>query len=83
MKFVFSRHAIEQMERRSIEKSLVERVLLSPDQILQEGGRMVYQGLTQDKLRLIRIFVNPEAQPQRIITVYSTSKIRKYYEGKV
>jgi hypothetical protein len=32
---------------------------------------------------LIRIFVNINKTPALIVTVYRTSKIEKYYEGKI
>ena len=31
----------------------------------------------------LRIFVNEKADPHKVVTVYSTSKIRKYHEGEI
>jgi Domain of unknown function (DUF4258) len=82
MNFVFSKHALEQMELRSISKSIVEEILASPDQIKAEEGKMVYQSVVEKGRYLIRIFVNDES-PKTVITVYKTSKISKYYESKI
>jgi len=82
MNFVFSKHALEQMELRSISKSIVEEILASPDQIKAEAGKIVYQSVVEKGRYLIRIFVNDES-PKTVITVYKTSKISKYYESKI
>ena len=76
----FSKHALEQMEARGIERDIVENSISRPDQILKEEGNTVYQSVLADKKHLIRVFVNDK---NRVITVYKTSKIRKYYEGKI
>ncbi len=78
--FEFSRHALEQMKLRNISKAVVDDILASPGQILNEDVLQVYQSTTADRKFLIRIFVN---ESNRVITVYKTSKIKKYYEGKI
>ena len=81
--FKFSKHALEQMELRGILKETVRKVLLTPDHIKTEDGKKVYQSILEDGRSLIRIFVNHKKNPKVIITVYKTSKIKKYYEGKI
>lgn len=81
--FKFSKHALEQMELRGISKEIVRKILLAPDQIKTEDGQKVYQSIIDDGDCLIRIFVNYKKNPKIIITVYKTSKIRKYYESKI
>ena len=71
------------MEGREIPKEVVERILANPEQIIGEDGNKVYQSITTDRKYLIRIFVNDKKSPTLIITVYKTSKIRKYYESKI
>ena len=85
MEYVFSRHSIEQMEFRNISRKLVEAALDNPDEILNYFGKKVYQSLfvSKGKKYLIRVFVNINVKPMKIITVYKTSNIRKYYEGKI
>ena len=70
------------MEDRQISKDIVEDVLLNPREIIEEEeGKNVYQGVRQfsnGKNYLVRVFVNVEADPNVIITVYRTSKSDKY-----
>jgi hypothetical protein len=83
MNFVFSKHALEQMKLRNIPKNVVEKILSNPEQIKNEQGKKVYQSIVENGKYLIRIFVNHKKNPKLIITVYKTSKITKYYEGKI
>jgi uncharacterized protein YpmB len=83
MNFEFSKHALEQMRERRINIAIAEKILTSPDQILTENDKKIYQSIVgmEGKNYLIRIFVNNLKQPNLVITVYKTSKISKYYEG--
>ncbi len=69
------------MELRGISKEVVKRALSNPDQTKTEDGKKVYQSIIENGGSLIRIFVNYKKNPKIIITVYKTSKIKKYYEG--
>jgi len=84
MKHIFSKHALEQMELRGIDRKTVEKILAKPQQTIIEKGKKIVQSTTPFKAKpkhLIRIFVNTEKNPNVVITVYKTSKIDKYYEG--
>lgn len=85
MEFEFSAHALEQMERREISKTIIEKILQNPQQTISETGYTVYQTIIKfdDKDYLVRVFLNESVTPFKIITVYKTSKIDKYYEGEV
>ena len=85
MDYVFSRHSLEQIELRNISKKQVMEILINPDEVLDFNGKRVYQSvvISQERKYLIRIFVNSYAKPMKIITVYKTSNINKYYEGKI
>lgn len=83
MSFFFSKHALEQMELRGISKDVVKKILANPEQIKYEAGEKIYQSIIEDGNYLIRIFVNDKKNPKVIITVYKTSKIKKYHEGKI
>jgi len=84
MVYVFSQHALEQIEKRGINKAVVERVLKNPDQIITHDDLNVFQRIeTIDrKLFLIRVFLNMRKVPNVVVTVYRTSKIDKY-ESKI
>ena len=79
MNFDFSKHALEQMELRGITKVAVEQILENPSTTKEEDGIIIYQSIVDNYL--IRIFVNEIKDPKLIITVYKTSKIKKYNEG--
>ena len=81
--FKFSSHALEQMRLRGISKDIVSIILANPNQIKTEDGKKVDQSVIENGRFLIRIFVNHRKDPKVIITVYKTSKIKKYYEGKI
>ena len=84
----FSKHAEEQMVRRSLERSIVESVLLKPEQVVMDENDediAIYQSIVEDGdiLFLYRVFVNTKVQPNVIVTLYKTTKIDKYYENQV
>jgi len=86
MNFVFSKHAEEQLIRRSLNRNIVESVVLSPEQILGDESDTditIYQSIIKedDKLFLYRVFVNTQLLPHVIVTLYRTTKIEKYYES--
>ena len=86
MDFVFSKHAEEQLFRRSLDRNIVELVVLNPEQILEDENDediIIYQSIVNEdsKLFLYRIFVNTKLLPNVIVTVYRTTKIEKYYES--
>ncbi len=83
MNFVFSKHSLEQIELRRLPLELVQEVLQNPQQIIREQGYAIYQSVANftDGNFLVRIFVNNRQEPNMVITLYRTSKIKKYYEG--
>jgi hypothetical protein len=79
--FLFSKHAKEQLKRRSIEKSMVDTVLNKPDSIIKHSDiNTIYQKVIKEERcnYPYRVFVNESRDPKLIITVYKTSKIEKY-----
>ena len=88
MDFIISRHAHEQMSRRGINYETVLMVVSRPDQIIpddEDPTIIIYQSLIKEKnqMFLIRVFVNKDKHPNVVVTLYKTTKISKYYEGKV
>lgn len=81
MKFVFSQHALDQIKIRGISKETVLAIVFEPDSIVDEDETIrIYSKLVNNdsKIYLYRVFVNYLKQPCIIITVYKTSKIKKY-----
>ena len=83
MKFEISRHVRNEMNRRRISEDLVQSVLQNPGQIVDEYGSMkAYQSITGSetgKNYLVRVIVNDTVEPEKVVTVYKTSKIKKYW----
>ena len=82
--FVFTDHALSEMARRQISEEDVKTVLAKPEQTeMVRAGRAVYQSrLEMDeppKIYLVRVFVDIDPRPPYVVTVYRTSKIRKYW----
>ena len=82
--YIFSNHALEQMQNRSISATIVTEVLNNPKQVIIEEEKKIYQSIInfeEEGKYLVRIFINTMKEPNVIITVYRTSKIGKYYES--
>jgi hypothetical protein len=83
LKYRFSRHAREEMERRSIPAEIVESVLQEPQQVIEHpGGKKIYQSIVEfqeGKTFLVRVFVAEEGDIPVVVTVYRTSKVQKYW----
>jgi len=81
MEFEFSKHALDQMERRYISKEVVLSIVHQPDSVIdQDETTRIYSKLVDmdSKIYLYRVFVNYVKNPSIIITAYKTSKIEKY-----
>lgn len=84
MTIELSAHAQEECQRRNISLALLEQVLQAPQQKLPSyGNRTVYQSQVtlNGNLYLIRAIVDENTEPNRVITVYRTSKIDKYWRA--
>jgi len=82
-----SKHAKEQMDERGISEEMLMNIIVSPQQsIPDEPEKMIYQSVeyfAEDKREfLVRVFVNTIKQPNLVITVYRTSKIKKYWKDE-
>jgi hypothetical protein len=85
VRIIWTRHAEERQteweKRMRITRDEVESLIRSPAQVVSgDMGILVAQGRTRDGLLRVP-FVRTE-DSLRIITVYWTSRIEKYWEGK-
>jgi len=81
-KITFSQHAEEQLKERNLDKSLVEKAVLKPDQIIEgKKGRKIAQRLCtiKNKKYLLRIIYTEQKNTIEIVTSYLTTKIEKYW----
>jgi hypothetical protein len=83
MSFNISNHALEQMRLRGIQENIVWDILNRPGQVITAEDKTIYQSVVIEagKQYLVRVIVNNKKVPNMVITVYKTSKIKKYYEG--
>ena len=86
MDLIFSKHALEQMFRRGIDRETVLMVVSMPDQTIadeDDDAIIIYQSLIKEnnQMFLLRVFVNTEKQPNVVVTLYKTTKISKYNES--
>lgn len=85
MKAVFSEHALFEMKRRRIERELVEEVVGSPQQEISSRKNKIilqsrYLNNLENKEMLLRVIGRRTGREFLVITVYSTSKIDKYWQ---
>jgi hypothetical protein len=78
-----SDHVREEIVRRRIPLTVVEVVLANPQQKVPEHGDVIcYQSKIDinQKEYLVRVMVNETLTSAKVVTVYRTSKIRKYWK---
>ena len=84
MKIVFTKHAEIELIRRKIEKKLVINTIKNPQQKSRFEDLYIYQSKYFDKNlkkeMLLRIFIKEGLKGLEVITVYKTSKIKKYWK---
>lgn len=76
-------HAKKQLAYRDVSQNQVIAIALSPEQIIEEPdvppiaqSRVIEDGKTY----LIRVAFRDEADVRVVITVYKTSKVKKYWQ---
>ena len=83
MDFRLSRHAESELGRRNIPRTFVEEVLQHPEQVNPErGSEKAYQSridFGDGKIYLVRVIVDDSVSPAIVVTLYRTSKIKKYW----
>lgn len=80
--FAFTDHALDEMRERGIARAIVENILQDPEQVVPGyGSRVCYQSRVRmrGKTYLVRVVVDERADPTRVITVYRTSQIKRYW----
>jgi hypothetical protein len=76
-------HVMQQASWRGIAEDEIWETLENPEQTISlTSSRVVYQRrqLMEGKVYLLRVFVETNVEPQRVITVYRTSKVKKYWQ---
>jgi len=84
---VLTDHAKAEARRRGISEETVLNVASAPEQRLPvRAGREVRQSRVKDpasgRLQLVRVFVDRQEGGDSVVTVYRTSKVRKYWSER-
>jgi hypothetical protein len=82
--YILTDHARWEMQRRGVSEAAVVRTLHSPDRREEvRPGRCVYQSLFEcdetQRQYLLRVFVDVDRFLPEVVTVYCTSKVKKYW----
>ncbi len=84
MEFKLSQHAEEKLKQRGIDRTQIEAVLNTPQQVLDEDGMKVYQSKlvrASGKTQLLRVILAHKANPPVVVTAYWTDQISKYWRN--
>ena len=82
--YVVTEHAVFEMKRRGIDEAMLKGVLAAPGQrdSVRPGRDVLQTRVTiEDKEFVIRVFVDVDRTPANVVTVYLTTKIRKYWRN--
>ena len=83
MNFILSKHAQNEIRKRRLSLDLVRSVLENPQQVVEERILNTYQSLVEisGKTRLLRVVANDRTNPVIVVTVYSTTQIKRYWRN--
>ena len=84
---IISTHARTQMKRRGITRAVVRRIVIAPEQRMpvREGRVVLHSRIDMgrpSKRYLVRVVVDIDREPPRVVTVYRTTKLEKYWRGE-
>lgn len=84
MEFVITDHARFEAQRRNIDLHFVKSIIENPQQkVSSRRNRLVFQSKFYDKIlgkeMLMRVIVEQSGDILRVISIYKTSKIGRYW----
>ncbi|MFH1485438.1 MAG: DUF4258 domain-containing protein [Chloroflexota bacterium] len=70
--YEFSEHAYVMLKERNIQEVWVQRAIENPDvkEEKQDGTVHYLRAIPEHGYRYLRVVVNPEAEPQRVVTLF-------------
>lgn len=83
MDYRISRHAEDELRIRNISRKVMEEILTSPQQTIdQESGMKVLQSRVVEHGTefLVRVVVAFDTDPPTVVTLYKTTKIGRYWQ---
>lgn len=81
MNFTLTIHTQERLQERKLPFYLLQLVIEAPEQVVEEKGVKIYQSRFEynGKTQLLRAVVDDSVCPVVVVTIYVTSKIKKYW----
>jgi hypothetical protein len=79
IEYEFSEHASDMLRERNIQEAWVKLAIEDPEkkELKDDGTVHFIRAIEQYEGRYLRIVVNPDVRPQRIITVFFDRRIRR------
>lgn len=79
VKCKFSEHALDMLRERNIPETWVKLAMEDPDrqEIMEDGTVHYVRAIQEHGGRYLRVIVNPDVKPQRIVTVFFYRRIRR------
>ena len=79
MEYIYSKHSLEQIVEREIDKSWVEDTLSNPDDIIEIDENEVHfiKKIIDYNNRYLRVIVNPKKEPITIITLFFDRRLKE------
>jgi hypothetical protein len=82
--YLFTPHALFEMERRGLSEALIRAVLEAPAQRweVRPGRHILQSKVAMDdppKAYVVRVIVDVDRSPNEVVTAYRTSKLDKYW----
>lgn len=79
IEYEFSEHAYDMLKERNIREAWVQLVLDNPEkkESMDDGTVHYIRSIEQHEGRYLRVVVNPDVRPQRIVTVFFDRRIRR------
>jgi hypothetical protein len=76
--YVFSKHAVDMMEERSILEDWIWRALSESDNTFtsKDGNLHFTKAITERDNRVLHVVVNPAFSPKRVITLFFDRRLR-------
>ncbi len=77
--YQFSKHASEMLRERNLREEWVSHVIEQPEaaQAREDGTVHYVRAIEEAGERYLRVVVNPNVSPQRIVTVFFDRSLRK------
>ncbi len=77
----FTKHALERIKARNIEKNEVIETLANPEKVIKDNSGLC---IAQKKFtnQLLRVFYREEEKGKTIITAYKASDFERYIKSK-